>query len=194
MSETESMTEQKVDSILSKTESLSLFQVKKAFAPAVIRLLDEVRAMCETNRCGMYNANWACPPGCGELKDIEVRIRTFGNGVIVQTVAQLEDDFDIEGMEQAGEDHKINFAKLVEEMAKDSDISEMMPLGAGTCTLCAKCAYPDEPCRQPEKAYSSLEAAGIQVSDLCTDSGIPYYHGRGTLAYTSAVLFNPTEN
>ena len=29
----------------------------------------EVREMCRADRCGQWNANWACPPGCGTLED-----------------------------------------------------------------------------------------------------------------------------
>ena len=35
----------------------------------------EVREMCRADRCGQWNANWACPPGCGTLKDAAAAMR-----------------------------------------------------------------------------------------------------------------------
>ena len=43
--------------------------------PSTIRPLEEVRAMCASNHCHMYDKNWSCPPGCGTLE--ECRQQTF---------------------------------------------------------------------------------------------------------------------
>ncbi|MGI6108586.1 MAG: DUF2284 domain-containing protein [Eubacteriaceae bacterium] len=174
--------------IMEDSAVLPLFDEYCAFNPEIIVLLDEVRDMCAANRCGMYGKNWACPPGCGTLPEIKARIHAYDHGIIVQTVARLEDDFDFEGMVEAEKHNKTNFENLVDELRQMPQIESCMPLGAGTCTLCKECTYPDNPCRQPERSHSSLEAAGVQVSDLCRDAGIPYYHGRGTVSYTGCVL------
>ena len=65
-----------------------------------------------------------------------------------------------------------------------------MVLGAGACTICKECTYPDEPCRFPDKMISSMEAYGIVVSDICSANNIPYYYGPNTLTYVGCVLMN----
>ena len=65
-----------------------------------------------------------------------------------------------------------------------------LPLTAGSCTLCARCTYPDRPCRYPTKRLSSMEAYGLFVSDICTRSGLAYNYGPRTMTYTSCVLYN----
>ena len=65
-----------------------------------------------------------------------------------------------------------------------------LPLTAGSCTLCARCTYPDRPCRYPTKRLSSMEAYGLLVSDVCTRSGLAYNYGARTMTYTSCVLYN----
>ena len=65
-----------------------------------------------------------------------------------------------------------------------------LPLTAGSCTLCARCTYPDRPCRYPTKRLSSMEAYGLFVSDICTRSGLAYNYGLRTMTYTSCVLYN----
>lgn len=61
---------------------------------------------------------------------------------------------------------------------------------SGRCTLCARCTYPDRPCRYPTKRLSSMEAYGLFVSDICTRSGLAYNYGPRTMTYTSCVLYN----
>ena len=63
-----------------------------------------------------------------------------------------------------------------------------LPLTAGSCTLCRKCTYPERPCRFPKKRFSSMEAYGLLVSDVCLKSGLKYYYGPKTITYTSCIL------
>ena len=151
----------------------------------------EVRSMCAADRCQSYGKNWTCPPACGTLDEFAERISRHATCLVVQTVAQLEDEFDIEGMTEAAELHKRRFAALAQfarDEARARAADEPLPLGAGGCTLCSACTCPDEPCRHPGQAIVSMEAAGLLVSDACGAAGIPYYHGKGTLAYTGCVL------
>lgn len=153
---------------------------------STIRLLPEVRNMCRSNSCGMYGKNWSCPPGCGTLEECRIRISRFETGLIVQTVSQIDDSFDIEGMMKSENKHKSRFMKLWNILGEKYD--EILPLGTGACTICEKCTYPSAPCRFKNKAVSSLESYGILVSQLCTDNGLAYYYGLGTISYTSCLL------
>ena len=153
---------------------------------STIELRSEVRDMCASGGCGQYGKCWSCPPGCGELAQNRERVAQYTRGLLVQTVAQLEDDFDAEGMLQAQNDHKAHFAALIDALRPR--FPAMLPLGAGRCDLCRECTYPDAPCRFPEKAVSSMEAYGMLVHEVCSRNGLPYYHGPGTLAYVSCIL------
>jgi predicted metal-binding protein len=148
--------------------------------------MPEVRQMCSADRCNKYNKNWRCPPGCGSIEEAAERAARYSYGLIVQTIGQMEDDFDYECIEETGAKHKDNFARLVESLKKNND--DVLPMGAGTCDLCKECTYPDAPCRFPEKSISSMEAYGLWVSKVCELSGVPYYFGKNTIAYTSCYL------
>lgn len=151
-----------------------------------IELLDEVRAMCGSNSCGMYGKNWACPPACGELEECRARVSKFKAGIIVQTVGDVEDSLDFEAMMEIEADHKEHFFAANDLLKKE--YPNLLALGAGCCTICRKCACPDEPCRFPEKKISSLEAYGIVVSELCKRNNLAYYYGPEKMAYTSCFL------
>ena len=149
----------------------------------------EVRSMCAAGKCQVYGRSWACPPACGELEDFQKQMNAFDRCLVVQTVAQMEDDFDVEAMEEAGELQKRRVLDLVEAIDEAGLSAETMTLSAGTCTLCAECTYPDEACRFPGKRLVSMEAAGLVVSEVCTQVGIPYNHGPQTIAYSGCVLY-----
>lgn len=159
-------------------------------APLAIDTLQpraEVREMCMANRCGLYGACWTCPPGCGTLEACASRMRRYAAGLLVQTVAPLEDAFDYPGMQKAEALHKQRFEQFYMQLQKE--YSDVLALGAGGCTLCARCTYPDFSCRLPTRAVSSMEAYGLLVSDVCRANGLSYRYGPQTVAFTGCYLF-----
>ena len=83
--------------------------------PSKLRALPEVRDMCADGRCRRYKRSWSCPPACGTLEEAEARMHRYRCGVLVQTTAELEDDFDVEAMMEAEKRHKTNFFILAEQ-------------------------------------------------------------------------------
>ena len=153
-----------------------------------LEALQEVRDMCAVNTCGMYEKRWSCPPGCGSIEECEARMKKFSNGLIIQTVGDIEDSFDFEGIMEVSNNHGERFLKLMGEIKKI--LSDYMVLGAGACKKCKECTYPDAPCRFPDEAMSSMEANGLFVSDVCKKNGVAYNYGPGKMCYTGCVLYN----
>ena len=154
--------------------------------PATIELKDEVRAMCASGSCGQYGKRWSCPPGCGTLSECAAKIAGYHTGILVQSVGELEDSMDVEAMMETESDHKAHFQDLYADLRKR--YPHMLALGAGCCTQCAVCSYPDAPCRFPDRMVSSMEAYGMLVLEVCQKNGLAYYYGPNTIAYTSCFL------
>ena len=160
-----------------------------AWAPldvSTIELKTEVRDMCAVNSCGQYGKRWSCPPGCGSLEECTEQLKGYTQGILVQTYGDIEDGFDFEAMMEIEADHKEHFTEMYAQLREQAD--EVLALGAGCCTACAKCTYPDEPCRFPEKMVSSMEAYGMLVLEICRRNGLTYYYGADKMAYTSCFL------
>ena len=68
-----------------------------------LQVREEVRDMCAAGRCQIYGHSWACPPNCGDLDYFDKFIHEKKTCYVVQTVCELEDDFDIETMMEAEE-------------------------------------------------------------------------------------------
>ncbi len=151
-----------------------------------IELKPEVRDMCAANSCGMYGKRWSCPPGCGTLEECADRLKQYKSGILVQTYGEIEDGFDFEAMMEIEQRHKSNFAKMYDFLRNRTD--KVLAIGAGCCTACASCTYPDAPCRFPEKQVSSMEAYGMLVLEICKVNGLQYYYGADKMAYTSCFL------
>ena len=153
--------------------------------------MQQIRDMCSADLCKAYGHSWSCPPACGSIESSMEKFARYSDGILLQTTLLLEDDYDLEGMGRAEKLHKSRFDSIVRQLTqlglKTNDT--MLPLAAGSCTRCRKCTYPDRPCRYPDRLYSSMEAMGLWVSDVCTKSGMAYNYGRETITFTSCVLF-----
>lgn len=163
----------------------------KAFEVAVIPTSDlpfssELIKSCELNYCGRYKKSWMCPPAVGELKDLEKKIKKFGRALVFTTKGQLEDSFDIEGIENARRRH-LEIEREAVEKVRDLGAEW---LSAGSCDMCESCTYPDESCRFPEIARPSPEACGIDVTTLAKTCNIRYYNGENTVTFFSVFLFD----
>ena len=147
----------------------------------------EVRDMCAANLCQSYGHSWSCPPACGAIDEYEQRMREYDRCLVVQTVGQMEDAFDYETVAEAGQTHHKRMNTLVKKL-EEAGVAHM-PLGAGTCRLCPQCAYPDDPCRFPDKMMVSMEAAGLVVAEVCKLADIPYNHGENTISFSGCILY-----
>jgi predicted metal-binding protein len=150
-----------------------------------------VRDACTVNRCHSYGRNWVCPPACGDLEHYATQLAALDRVLLVQTVTTLEDDYDYEGMMAAAAMHRQRFRNLANTMQQEQpdDFANMLFLSAGACDCCRECSYPDAPCRFPDQAFVSMEAAGLLVSEVCEKAGISYYNGRHTITYTSCLVY-----
>ncbi|MEA5050456.1 MAG: DUF2284 domain-containing protein [Oscillospiraceae bacterium] len=153
---------------------------------STLEFLDDIRVMCTADRCRRYGKTWSCPPACGTLEEIRAKMAPYKEGILVQTVGSLEDEFDYDSMVAAEKAHKEHFDKLLRLLRPL--YPNMVPMAAGSCTRCETCTYPDAPCRFPELMAPSMESYGLFVSQVCERNGLRYNYGKNTIAYTSCFL------
>lgn len=148
------------------------------------------RSLCESNACGNYGKSYMCPPDIGRIDDLICEAKTYRYAIVYQTVGELEDSYDFEGMMEAGKRHN-DLAQSVRKLFSESCKAKALYLGAGGCRLCPVCGKKTgEPCRFPDLAMSSLEAYGVNVSELAAQCGMRYINGTNTVTYFGAVLFS----
>ncbi|WP_407309474.1 DUF2284 domain-containing protein [Desulfosporosinus sp. SB140] len=172
------------DALALNATHASLVEVEK------IPFSEDFRRLCEQNSCGSYDKNWMCPPMVGPVNNLIKRALGFNQGLLFQTVHQLEDSFDWEGMQEGQANHEKIFRRILEHVKSNNIFNEILPLSVGPCMYCQKCAYLiKKKCYFPDKSVSSVEAYGINVTALVKDYGIPYYNGQNTVSYVGLILF-----
>ncbi len=113
---------------------------------------EELRKACEANICGHYGRNYACPPNVGTPGELIAEAKSYRKGLVFQTVTEIEDSYDIEGMMDAQNRHT-EVAESIEEMVR-KHYEKFLRLEAGGCTRCKVCGQiTGEPCRMPDKSH-----------------------------------------
>ena len=147
----------------------------------------ELLECCKSNACGNYNKSWSCPPACGTIEEQRKKILSFKKVFVFSTIHDIEDSFDYEGMARGRELHAILTFEI------KNTFGDVLIYGAGSCPVCKDkegkdaCAFP-KPCRFPDQKINSLEAAGIDVAELCKTAGLKYNNGPNTVTFFSIVL------
>jgi len=174
-----------LEEALNKYAKLFGLTVKSAVvSTGVINFYPDLLKACEANVCRKYNACWTCPPAIEPMQNQIAKIRSYDSALVFTTISGIEDSFDYEGMMKASGDHYRLTSEMHLQFGKTNPV-----FGAGGCKICEACAYP-EPCRFPEKIFSSVEAAGINVTDLSLSGGLRYNNGENTVTFFSMILFN----
>ncbi|MBQ8345649.1 MAG: DUF4445 domain-containing protein [Clostridia bacterium] len=148
------------------------------------------RDACASNACGLYGRCYMCPPYVGEIDDLMAELGRYEYALVYQTVTQLEDSYDFEGMVEAKRQlHPL--AQGLRTTAQELNLQGALHLGPGGCGLCETCSQASgEPCRFPDLAMSSPEAYGINVSQLAKTAHMKYINGQDTVTYFGMVLFS----
>ena len=67
-------------------------------------------------------------------------------------------------------------------------LDEFILLSNEGCDRCAKCTYPDEPCRFPELVHHSISSYGLYVAELAKTAGVNYNNGPATVTYLGGLM------
>ncbi len=157
-----------------------------------IQFHEDFRKACEKNFCRKYDTNWMGPPAIGPIAKLSKRAAAYRYGLLFQTVHRFNSKSEyIKGMFAAAGDHTKVFRELAAKIRSAYPDEEILPLSAGCCSYCERCAYLDkQPCRHPDQAASSVEAYGMNVIGLEKSAGLPYNNGKYTVTYVGLILFD----
>lgn len=164
------------------------------FDPALLVPEDEIRALCERNACGHYNANYMCPPKIGSVDRFRRKFKQYRSALLLQSSEStvLDESLGSRGKYQkvfrSRNKFHLNLLK-VEEYLKERGVTDVWTLGAGACGLCVECGMKEgKKCRHPQKARMSVEATGVNVMDLLKKLGLDNCFHRDRVTWTACIL------
>ena len=154
--------------------------------PEDLTFSERVRYICE-HECEMYNTTWACPPAVGSVEECRARIMRFEEGLMIATIAEVDDIANLQETLAAREPHEEitrQVLKLVQTQAE-----ETLTLSTESCAICDRCAYPCAPCRFPDRMFPCVESHGIVVSDLAEQQGMDFLAGTNLVTWFSLIFY-----
>ena len=90
------------------------------------------RAFCEENRCGQYNANYACPPDCGSVEEMFRKIRSAEKALVLMTQWPIDGYQDTAAIRNGKRSHNRAMLRLNAELGKRNDAGRCAtPASAG---------------------------------------------------------------
>ena len=159
--------------LASQLAALPILQYE--FIPTeALHFSERVRHICETE-CPMYGKTWACPPGVGSVEACVARCRTYPEALLLTTVTEVRDIADMEETLATRAEHEA-VTREAEKLLRAQGL-ETYVLSTEACAICEKCAYPDAPCRFPDKMYPCVESHAILVTDVAEQYGIEFISG-----------------
>jgi len=145
-----------------------------------------VRSICETE-CPRYGKSWACPPGCGEVEACREKCLGYPHAMLITTMAEVSDIADMEETLATRGDHE-EITRQVRDLFRQQGV-EPYVLSTESCAICEQCAYPDAPCRHPDRMFPCVESQGILVTAIAEQYGIGFQMGGNLVTWFSLLLY-----
>ena len=99
----------------------------------------------------------------------------------------MEDSLNFEACLKARRQHEDLTLKLRERFRQE--FGDVLALSTG-CMQCETCAYPDSPCRHPDKRVATVESHGIMLMQTVEAMNICFNYGNDTVTYFTLLFFN----
>ena len=144
---------------------------------------ERIRWICE-HECPMYGKTWACPPAVGSVEACEARCRSFDDALLIATITEEGDIANIEETLATRAPHEEITRQVLELVRRQA--GETMVLSTEACAICA---WPDGPCRHPERMFPCVESHGIVVTALAERTGIDFYAEGNLVTWFSLIFY-----
>lgn len=148
---------------------------------------ERVRIICE-QECPRYGTSWSCPPAVGTVEECKARCLDFENLFVFSTIAEVNDITNLEETLATRREHE-QITREVEKVFQRR-FGETLTLSTESCDLCGRCAYPNEPCRHPEKMFPCVESYGILVTDLAQLGELEFMNGANVVTWFSVIFYH----
>lgn len=147
---------------------------------------EKVRYICRTE-CERYGRSWSCPPAVGEVEECRRRCLKFRHALVFTTVAEVEDASVMEQTLKTRAGHEQITRSLCREL--EARGMKCLALSGESCSICEKCAYPEEECRHPDRMIPCVESYGILVTEIAEKCGIGFYTDNHTVTWFGLIFF-----
>lgn len=156
------------------------------FKTGELTFTERVREICK-RECPRYGKSWACPPAVGTVEACRERCLAYPDALLIVTMAEVSDISNLEEGLATRRGHE-EITHRVNDLVRAQG-AETYVLSTESCDICRRCAYPDAPCRHPEKMFPAVESHGVLITDLGERFGIDFQAGNNIVTWFSLILY-----
>ncbi|MCC6095477.1 MAG: DUF2284 domain-containing protein [Eubacterium sp.] len=154
--------------------------------PSQIEFSEKVRTICRTE-CSRYNTSWSCPPAVGSVETCRKRCLEWQDAFFFSTVHEVSNVMDLKEGARTRSSHE-ELTDRIEQSIRALGL-QTWRLSGDSCNVCERCAWPDTPCRFPDRMHPCIEGQGILVAKLAELCGMDYYLDAGTQLWFSLIFY-----
>lgn len=148
---------------------------------------ERVRVICR-QECPRYGTSWSCPPAVGTVEECRARCRQFPDVFVFSTIAEVRDITDMKETLGTRMEHEEITRQVTEAFRRY--YGETLTLSTESCDLCEQCAYPDAPCRHPDRMFPCVESYGLLVTELAELGGMDFLNGANVVTWFSVIFYD----
>ena len=131
----------------------------------------EFRKLCEKNTCGNYNLAKGCPPLCGELEDMLIKMKQYKHALILKTKTPCDSSYDRKEQEEIqAKQNKLTL--VLHDLMKNDGKEDMLVMTAG-----------------PYQDYSCLSAYCVNAQKMAEHVGMTCWKNDAYARYFSLILY-----
>lgn len=159
------------------------------FETAELEFSERIRTVCREN-CPRYNQNM----GLSARRRLPWRRAgarlSYPQGLLITSLTEVADIADTEAALATRGPHE-ELTRQVSAILRAQG-TEVYGLSTESCAICAHCAWPDGPCRHPDRMFPCVESHGLIVTALAERHGIEYQYGGNVVTWFSLLLYRET--
>ena len=133
-----------------------------------------VRHICESE-CPMYGKSWACPPAVGSVEDCQAKCLSYPEALVITTITEVSDIANLQETLDTRGPHEAITHQIADLVRRQC--GEVYVLSTEACAVCEQCAYPEGPCRHPDRMFPCVESHAILATELAEKYGIDFIGG-----------------
>ena len=123
----------------------------------------------------------------GSVEECRARCLAFEDALLIATITEVNDIANMEETLATRAPHE-EIAREVLELVRQQ-VKETLVLSTESCAICESCAWPDAPCRHPDRMFPCVESHGIVVTDLAEKTGVDFYAEGNLVTWFSLIFY-----
>jgi len=121
--------------------------------------------------CSQFNSNWSCPPATPDINEARNLLSEYSTALMLVGNQQATEFYRATNKNRTGQVRYWKGTVMLERHLFLKGYDKAFGLVSGACSLCKKCAYPEN-CRFPMEKRPTVESLSIDLIGTLKNIGI----------------------